>query len=83
MFGQKQLFDNDVELLDSQAEYKKPFIYYVTSSTLLSLGFKLFAAYLLSLIMISFGLFENFAIFIAYFTIEVIMYNLNNASFRP
>lgn len=79
----KQSFNSDIELLNLQAEFKKPFLNYLLSNTILSIFFKLLAAYIMSIILIAFGLFENFSFFFSYFMIEVVMYNLDDSIIKP
>ena len=75
---------NDLELLDMQQESKKPFIDFLLSTKWYIFILKIFVAYLLALLFIHFELFNESAIYFAYFAVEVILYNyLNDELAKP
>lgn len=79
----KKLFNDDIELLNAQANYKNSFIFYILSNTATSLFFKILGAYVLSLLMLSFGLFGSHAFLYVYILIEVVFYNFNDDILKP
>ncbi|MDD5373296.1 MAG: hypothetical protein PHO62_07730 [Sulfurimonas sp.] len=79
----KKLYETDVELLNSQSEYKNSFIFYVMGNSALSLFFKILGTYILSMIMAAFELFDGYAFFISYVCVEIIFYNLDGKRLMP
>lgn len=75
--------EDEISAINGQSMYKKPFLHYILSNSVLSFSIKLFFAWLLSLIMARFGLFEDFGILIAYLFIEIVAYNLNDDLIKP